>query len=128
LSVQKVLEAHSDKVICCMNGHDHIDYHQKINGINYVEINSASYFWMEDKYQAFNRFPKKLYEQYRLLPNLAMYEEPLFAFAKLVLSASTFTLEGVRSEWVAPSPREVGMPIAPEGSQCSPVISNYVIK
>ena len=126
LAVQKILEAHSDKIICCMNGHDHIDYHHQINGVNYIEINSMSYFWMASKYKSYKRFPKELYDQYNHLANLAMYQEPLYAFAKC--SKQGLTIEGVQSQWVAPSPAETGMPQDVEGSRCTPEISNYVIK
>lgn len=43
LTLQRIMEAHKEKVICCFNGHNHLDFHHHQNGIDYVEINSMSY-------------------------------------------------------------------------------------
>ncbi len=127
LTLQKIMEAHTDKIICCMNGHNHIDFHHQQNGIDYVEINSMSYQWMEDKYQSTKHYPQQFYEQYKMLPNIAPYKDPLYAFATLGPLGS-LSIEGVRSEWVAPSPYDLGMPKRVYGSEYSARISDYNIK
>ena len=109
LSLQKILEKNAAKVICCLNGHNHIDYHHHQNGINYIDINSMSYQWMSDKYTSDKRFSKELYDQYKLLPHIASYKDPLFAFAQ-VDPKGNFSLEGVKSDWTYPSPYDLGMP------------------
>lgn len=126
LSVQKIMESHQDKIICCMNGHDHIDFHHVRNGIHYLEINSMSYQWMEDKYRCSDRYPKSLYEQYPWLANLATYQDPLYAFAT-VTSDGMLLVEGVKSQWVEPSPFSIGMPQGVYGNESSPKISDYQI-
>ncbi|WP_420602274.1 metallophosphoesterase family protein [Flagellimonas sp.] len=127
LAVQKVMEAHKEKIICCMNGHNHIDFHHHQNGIDYIEINSASYQWMEDKYKNTSRYPKEMYDQYKWLPNLATYKDPLFAFATIDPKGSLI-IEGVKSQWVTPSPFDTGMPKNIYGNQLSPEISDYNLK
>lgn len=124
LTLQKILEANKRKVVCCFNGHNHIDFHHHQNGIDYIEINSASYQWMDDKYRNTDRYPKELYEQYKWLPNLATYKDPLFAFATLDPNG-TITIEGVKSEWMSPSPYETGMPKGIYGSEYSAEMSDY---
>lgn len=126
LTLQKIMEAHQEKIICCLNGHNHIDYHYHSNGIDYIEINSMSYQWMSDKYTSKKRFAKKYYEQYQWLPNIAAYQDPLFAFATLN-TKGTLEIEGVKSNWVSPSPHEMGMPKGMEGMQLSAEISDYKI-
>ena len=127
LTLQKIMEAHKEKVICCMNGHNHIDYHHHQNGIDYIEINSMSYQWMEDKYKNTDRYPKEIYASYKWLPNLATYKDPLYAFASLDTKGSMI-IEGVKSEWVSPSPFDLGMPQGILGSQYSARISDYDLK
>jgi len=127
LKTQKILEAHKEKVICCMNGHNHIDYHHHQNGIDYLEINSMSYQWMEDKYRNTERYPSEMYETNKWLPNLATYKDPLYAFATLDPKGSMF-IEGVRSDWVSPSPSEMGMPDGVLGSKLSTDISDYSLE
>ena len=124
LTLQRIMETHKEKVICCMNGHNHIDFHHHQNGINYIEINSASYQWMSDKYKNTTRYPKQMYETNKLLANLATYKDPLYAFASLDPKGS-LVLKGVKSEWVPPSPLDMGMPKGILGSQLSAEISDY---
>ncbi|MCP3930966.1 MAG: metallophosphoesterase [Bacteroidetes bacterium] len=126
LIIQKHLEKHREKVICCFNGHNHIDFHHILNGINYVEINSMSYNWLGSKYQA-ERYSKELHEKFKWLSHIAPYKDPLYAFATLNPKGS-MKIEGVRSQWVTPSPKEMGIPEAVFGSQLSPVISDYNLK
>lgn len=127
LVLQKIMETHKEKVVCCLNGHNHLDYHHKQNGIDYVEVNSMSYQWMSDKYRSIERFDKKFYDDYKWLPNIAGYKEPLFAFASLN-PKGTMTIEGVKSQWMSPSPYEMGMPKGTEGLVYSAEISDYTIQ
>lgn len=126
LELQKIMEEESAKVICCMNGHNHIDYHHQINGIDYIEINSMSYNWTS-KYTSEERFDKKYYEQYKNLPHIAGYQDPLFAFATLDPKGSLH-IEGVKSQWMHPSPYELGMSEGMEGSVLTAEISDYILK
>ncbi|MEX0289180.1 MAG: metallophosphoesterase [Flavobacteriaceae bacterium] len=126
LSVQKILENHKEKVVCCFNGHNHIDFHHHQNGIDYIEINSASYYWTNDKYRNSERYPEELYKQFKWLPNLATYKDPLYAIVTLD-SEGTLKVEGKRSEWVAPSPSDIGMPPQVYGSEYSAEISDYTL-
>lgn len=126
VTVQKVLEKYSDKIVCCMNGHNHIDYHRKINGINYLEINSMSYHWLQGQFKNYDRFPKERYEETPALANMAVYQDPLFAFATIY--SDRLVLEGTQSSWITPSPAESGVPLSPEGSRVSPGISDYNLK
>jgi len=127
LQLQKIMEAQSEKIICCLNGHNHLDYHHHQNGIDYIEVNSMSYQWLSSKYTSTDRFPKALYEQYGNLPNIGAYKDPLYAFASLDLNGS-MRIEGVKSQWMAPSPYEMGMLKGIEGMVYSAEISDYKIK
>lgn len=127
LRIQEIMEAEADKVICCFNGHNHIDFHRHLNGIDYIEINSMSYQWIGEKYTSLERFPKAQYERYPNLPHIAAYKDPLYAFVT-VDPVGTLTVEGVRSQWIKPTPYELGMPEGQYGSVSSAVISDYMVK
>lgn len=126
LIIQKHLEKHQKKVICCLNGHNHIDFHHQLNGINYLEVNSMSYQWIGEKYQA-ERYSKELHKEFKWLSHIAPYKDPLYAFAT-INPKGKMKVEGVRSQWVAPSPEELGVPKAVYGSELTPHISDYEIK
>ncbi len=127
LLIQKIMESSKKKIICCMNGHNHIDFHHVQNGINYIEINSMSYQWMEDKYKSTARYAKEMYEKYPHLPNLAPYKDPLWAFATIDLKGKMY-IEGVKSEWMSPSPFDLGFPKNTYGNQYSAQMSDYSLK
>lgn len=127
LVLQKIMEAQKDKIICCLNGHNHLDYHHHQNGIDYIEINSMSYQWLSEKYKSNNRFPKEMYEQIGNLPHIGGYKDPLYAFATIKPNGS-MKIEGVKSQWLSPSPYEMGMPKGMEGMVYSAEISDYNIK
>lgn len=126
LSLQILMEKHQDKIICCLNGHNHLDFHHQQNGIDYIEINSMSYQWIGDHAQA-KRYPPEMLAEYKWLNHLAQYEEPLYAFASLNHKGS-FEITGVRSQWVSPSPDEMGLPKQVYGNEYSPNISDYKIE
>ncbi|MFK7922430.1 MAG: metallophosphoesterase [Bacteroidia bacterium] len=125
LAIQKQMEKHQNKIICCMNGHNHIDFHHVQNGIHYIEINSMSYQWIGDEYKT-QRYSSELLTEYKWLNHLAAYEEPLYAFASLNPKGS-LEIKGKRSQWISPSPQEIGIPRQVYGNEYSPIISDYKI-
>ncbi|WP_339841329.1 metallophosphoesterase [uncultured Maribacter sp.] len=127
LALQRIMESQSEKIICCMNGHNHIDFHRHQNGIDYIEVNSMSYQWMGDKYTSTKHFPEQYYREYGSLPHIAPYKDPLYAFATVDLKGHML-IEGVKSDWVSPSPAEMGMPNGIYGLEYSATMSDYKIK
>jgi len=127
LNLQKIMETHKEKVICSLNGHSHTDYHFKQNDIDYIGINSMSYQWVSGKYKSTERFSKELYKEYGNLEHIAAYKESLYAFATLD-PKGTMKIEGVKSDWVSPSPYKMGMPKSIDGMVYSAEISDYIIK
>ncbi len=126
LAVQKILEKHAQRIpIICFNGHDHIDYYRQINGVHYFELNSMSYQWLGDKYIDKSRYPKKLYEQYPNLGHLAPYKDPLYA--QVNIKSGKLKITGKKSEWISPSPAELGVPLQVEGARASPLVSDLSI-
>jgi hypothetical protein len=126
LTLQRIMEAQKDKVICCLNGHNHLDFHHHQNGIDYIEVNSMSYQWMSSKYASKERFAESFYKDYPNLPQIAAYKDPLYAFVTLD-AKGTMAIEGVKSQWISPSPYEMGMPKGIEGLVYSAEISDYKI-
>lgn len=112
-AVRRILEdanraAGRKKVIACFNGHNHRDECRQINGIYYIQINSMSYFWMGGDYQHV-RYSEEIDKEYPWIKYTVPYRDPLFALVTLE-SDGTIRIEGTRSEWVGPSPWDVGYP------------------
>lgn len=132
IQIQQILETENhrvgyQKVMACFNGHDHIDFHRTINGIHYLEVNSMSYQWLGNTYSNKTRYPAALYEQYQHLDKLAPYKDSLYALAEIDMKNNQLKIEGVQSEWIAPSPTDLHIPRQVYGLEYSAEIQNRVI-
>jgi len=95
------------KVAGCFNGHWHIDRWRRIDGIPYVHVNSASYYWMGGAYRR-ERLEPELAKKFPHLASTAPYQGPLFAVLEIDPAAGSFRMQGMKSEWQAPTPQDVG--------------------
>lgn len=95
------------KVAACFNGHWHIDHVREIDGIPYVHINSASYYWVGSQYQR-QRYSEEIHRRHPNLANTAPYRDPLFTFLTIDPAAGIFSLSSRATTWVGESPREMG--------------------
>lgn len=96
------------KVQLVFSGHHHMDYHNVINGIHYIQINSMSYNWRGNKYGN-SPYSDVLNKQYPLMKYMAHYKDPLWALAGIDAFGS-FTLSGRYSTFYGKSPTDLGMP------------------
>ena len=100
-AIEVVLEEHNrseigGKVVACFCGHHHIDRYSRKNGIQYVWINSASYYWVGAEYGS-----------------MAPYTRALFTFLTFH-SNGVIEIEASQTDWEAPSPVERNYPGASE--------------
>ncbi len=111
--VRSMFEAHNkrhknSRVICCFNGHTHHDYAEAINGIWYITINSMSYKWLGEEYEAI-RYSKDVDKNFKWIKYTAPYKDPLFTVVE-ISTAGYIKMSGKKSEYVGPSPWELGYP------------------
>jgi len=128
--VRKILEAAKlksgdQKVIACFSGHHHIDYSTSINGINYIQINSMSYYWMGGDYLQV-RYSKEIDEQYPYIKYTAPYKDPIYATVE-VDPRGFIRITGRKSSWVGPAPWELGYP-EDERNKTGPRITTRELK
>ena len=111
--IQRILEKHNEgspatKVIACFNGHSHWDYADKVNNIWYITITSMSYHWLGDDYEHI-RYSSEIDKDYKWIKYTAPFKEPLFAFVE-ISTEGYIKIKGKKTEWVGPSPWELGYP------------------
>lgn len=111
-SIRKILEAENEragykKIVMAFSGHDHSNYYREVNGINYAQINSASYVWIGKDTRTELRFPKEVNERYSLMKKSITYDRPLWAI--VTLSDSGVSIEGVKGKFMPPTPEEIGL-------------------
>ncbi len=94
------------KVQMVFTGHHHQDYHNVINGIHYVQINSMSYYWMGSKYRQM-RYDETINKNHPWIRDTAPYKDPIWAFLT-VYEGPVFEIKGRHTDFVRPSPQEMG--------------------
>jgi predicted phosphodiesterase len=95
------------KVILVLSGHHHQDYYNYINGIHYVQINSASYQWLGDKYTEI-RYSAEVDKTHPSIKYTVPYKDPLWAMIE-VSQNGTINIKGKRSVFVGSSPEKLGV-------------------
>jgi len=111
--VRQILENHNakakkNKVIANFYGHIHYDRADNINGIWYVCINSMSYKWLGEEYGRV-RYSEEVDKNFKWIKYTAPYRDPLFTVIE-ISKKGKITMSGKKSQWVGPSPKEVGFP------------------
>jgi len=114
------------KVLACLSGHHHTDYHTKINDIYYIQINSASYHWVGGEYKI-KRFSQDTHEKYQWLEYTIPYKDPLYTFITINLEGY-LSIESKQSVFVGPGPEEMGMPKRPDNDPIVPFITGKDLK
>ncbi|WP_183576099.1 metallophosphoesterase family protein [Mucilaginibacter sp. X5P1] len=114
------------KVILVLTGHHHQDYYNRINDIHYVQINSASYQWLGDKYKEIRYSP----EVDKARPNIKYtvpYKDPLWAMIEIGHNG-TINIKGKKTVFVGSSPEKLGVNLVDYIYPIVPYISDRKIK
>lgn len=113
------------KVLCCLSGHHHTDFMTQINDIYYVQINSASYYWVGDDYKTV-RFSEAVDKTHPWIKYTVPYKESLFTF--MTIKNNRIIIEPRKTEFVGPGPDELGMPKSHPHEPIVPTISGFKMK
>lgn len=105
--LQAVLASAADRIIVAINGHTHVDSLIYESGIPYLTINSASYFWIGDKY-LHESYPKAIHEAHPMMSRMCPYQEPLYTVMTIDPGTMSIQLTGNQGDWVGPSPAALG--------------------
>ena len=117
-------QAGFQKVQLVFSGHHHQDYCNNINGIHYLQINSMSYQWLGEEFQHI-RYSEEVNESYPWIKYTVPYKDPIWAYAEF--SSDTFRLYGKKTEFVGPSPEDLGVDVTKFGYPIVPYISDKEI-
>lgn len=100
------------KVAVAFSGHDHTNYMKEINGIAYIQINSASNQWVGEEYACPERFSEEINRKRPALKYTLPYKDALYGI--VTLTGKGMELKGVKSEFIAPGPEELGITDGPQ--------------
>jgi predicted phosphodiesterase len=112
-AVRAILEAANEaagwgRVLACFSGHHHLDDLVEVNGIPYVQVNSMSYKWVGGS-RKHESYSKEIHAEHPWIEYTCPYADPLWAFVTIDPKGE-IRIDGIRSKWVGPSPRELGDP------------------
>ena len=99
-------EAGFGKVIAVFAGHAHLDYVKESDGIPHVQINSASYVWVDKKHPNYDAAIQK---QHPSVAATCPYAEPLWALVTFDVEAGRIEICGRETSWVGADPWQVGL-------------------
>jgi len=95
--VRKIINDANNKkrhsVIMCINGHYHRNFLRILDNVCYLDLNSASYDWIE---KAHGFYPEEQCKMYKLMPNTLVYKEPIHAI--ISLEGTTISIKGMKTE------------------------------
>ncbi|SDA95066.1 Predicted phosphoesterase [Algoriphagus alkaliphilus] len=129
LEIQEILSRFASKILLAINGHAHVDQHVLLGGVNYLHINSASYYWVGEKL-AHESLSAEIHQTNPSLKFTCPYLDPLFALLTIDPKLGKISVQGRKSKWIGPSPLELGYSILNEAEQqrfVNPKISNRKI-
>lgn len=111
-TVRQILEdenrrAGFKKVVLAFGGHNHSNYTKEINGITYMQINSASYVWIDKPSMTEKRYPKEVNDKYSILKYSMTYTKALYAI--VTLDSKGAIVKGTEAEFVPPTPKDLNM-------------------
>ncbi len=118
-------QAGFQKVQFVFSGHHHQDYYNTINGIHYIQINSMSYQWLGDDFKHI-RYGEEVDKSHPWIKFTVPYKDPIWAYAEISMDG-TFHLYGKKTEFVGPSPEELGVDKSKFGYPIVPYISDREI-
>ncbi|MFD1768334.1 metallophosphoesterase family protein [Sphingobacterium suaedae] len=88
------------KVLLVCSGHHHLNYHNEINGIHYVQINSASYYWAGEDYTG-SGLPDSVYRTHPILKHTLIYKDPIWAVITIDMEKN-IEIDGSESSLAGP--------------------------
>ncbi|MFV0506608.1 MAG: metallophosphoesterase family protein [Bacteroidales bacterium] len=126
-SVRRIIEFENKrvgykKVVASFNGYNHADYTKIVNDIAYVSINSMSHIWAGARYSSRKRFSQLDNKNYPPLKYTMPYVFPLYAIVEIF--EDKIKLIGTRSEFMKPTPLDMGMHSREDGLPIRPIVSD----
>lgn len=114
--VQGLLTSYYEKIIVALNGHSHINDHLFVNKVNYIHLNSASYYWVGAKY-SHQSYSAEIHKNHPYIEKTCPYKESIFAWLEINPEKKSLELHGRQSEWKGKSPSELNFDRFPELSR-----------
>lgn len=123
--IRKANQNHPGRVILCINGHHHRDFIRILDQVCFLEMNSASFDWLENTHTL---FPEEMCKEIYHLNHTVVYNDPLYAI--VTLEGSEITIQGTESSMFMGVTREMtgNPPFDKAGRPVTPRVQSAKIK
>lgn len=95
------------KVVLAFSGHNHSNYTKTINSIAYMQINSASYVWIDQPSMTEKRYSADINQNFSLLKYSITYDQPLYAI--VTMTSKGAKVQGKKANFMPPTPKELNL-------------------
>ncbi len=92
--INRANKKHPGRVLAAFNGHYHRDYARILDGVLYMDVNSASFDYIS---YAHDKFPKEMRDSMTQVDHTLIYNDLLYA--TVTLEGNTVTVDGVESSF-----------------------------
>lgn len=124
--IDEINSRHKNRVMLVINGHYHTDYIRLRNQVVYLDLNAASYHWIDAEHHF---YPEEMEKQYCCLPHTINVNEPIHAVITLT-DEGEVQIDGMQGSFFMGVTRE--MTDAPNfdkaGRAATPNVSSAHIK
>ena len=104
--MKKILKNAPGGVVACVHGHEHLDYALQEDGIWFVSINAMSCMWVDAEFAVKGRYGAEIDEKYPNIQYTVPYRDAVYAI--VTLDETGCAICGTKSEFVGPTPEEMG--------------------
>lgn len=115
-----------NRVLLCINGHDHGDSIEKIGQTYYFGLNSMSYIWFGPQYEHFC-YSDEIHKQYPFLKDMVLYEKGLYSIITITESGG-IDIQGMNGHYQNISPKELGLEGVWNGRSILPIVSSLKVE
>lgn len=91
------------RVLAVFSGHHHQDWARTLNGIHYIQVNSASCQWVGEAH-ARESYAPAVHRDHPWIRMTCPYRDPLWARVRLDLRRRVLEIEGRATAWVGLDP------------------------
>jgi len=113
------INAGKKRIILCINGHAHLDGLMMLDGIPCLDVNSITCDYMGWEYR-YKNFDDYIETNYPYISSVAPYKEAVFA--SITLAQDKIDVKGYSSEYIGPTPYELGLPKNERFYECTATI------
>ena len=112
--VLAILKQYRNKIVMCINGHNHVDGMTEKEGIRFLDVISMSQHWLGETTHLLTvedcagYFTEEAFQQYQFLKYMTPLAEAMYEFVDIDLKQKRVSVSGTKSCFIGKSPVERG--------------------